>query len=162
MDAEHPDYQFDTVEVNQGAFEVRKDGVPLSLEPKSIRLLIYLIANRDRAVPKEELFAAVWTGTAVTDNALTRVIAQLRRELGDDARQPRYIQTVPTLGYRFIAPVTVATSTEPAAIPEAASLIPVRRYWMAYAAIFFFAVLAAFITFYSRATAAWPARVQTF
>ena len=46
---------------------------------------------------------AVWKDTAVTDNALTRIVAQIRRELSDDAREPRFIQTFPTLGYRFIA-----------------------------------------------------------
>jgi Tol biopolymer transport system component/DNA-binding winged helix-turn-helix (wHTH) protein len=104
-------YQFDDLVVTPSAFEVRKAGNILPLEPKSIRVLLYLIENRTRAVGKEELLQAVWTDIAVTDNALTRVIAQLRRELGDDARNPRYIQTIPTLGYRFIAdlkPVAVA------------------------------------------------------
>ena len=95
-------YQFDDIEVRPRSFEVAKAGNVLPLEPKSIRVLLLLIENRDRAVSKEEIFRAVWPDTAVTDNALTRVIAQLRRELGDDARQPRYIQTIPTLGYRFI------------------------------------------------------------
>src|SRR5207244_2977442 len=73
----------------------------------------------DRAVSKEDLIGAVWEGAAVTDNALTRIVAQLRRELGDDARQAHYIQTVPTLGYRFIADVKViASPTEPPGRPR--------------------------------------------
>ena len=151
MGADLVDYQFDGIEVHRRTFEVWKAGAPLSLEPKSIRLLLYLIANRDRTVSKEELFGAVWTGTAVTDNALTRVIAQLRRELGDDARQPRYIQTVPTLGYRFIAQL------EAAAAPSAAK----RRYVYAAAAIFVFCGAATWIALQSRATAAWPMEVRT-
>ena len=98
-------YQFDTVEVRPRAFQVLRDGTPIALEPKAVRVLLHLIENRGRAVSKDELLSAVWGDAAVTDNALTRVIAQLRRELGDDARQARYIQTVPTLGYRFIAEV---------------------------------------------------------
>ena len=105
MDSHPLNYQFDDVEVRPGSFEVVKAGSALALEPKSIRVLLHLLENRDRTVTKEELFQAVWRETAVTDNALTRVIAQLRRELGDDARQPRYIQTVPTLGYRFVSDV---------------------------------------------------------
>src|SRR3954447_11907200 len=136
METEQPDYQFDTVEVSARTFKVRKDGAALSLEPKSIRLLLHLIANRDRAVSKEELFNAIWTNTAVTDNALTRVIAQLRRELGDDARQPRYIQTVPTLGYRFIAPLTIVVPP-PVTVPVV-SAVPARRYGIAFAAILVF------------------------
>ncbi|HTM50552.1 MAG TPA: winged helix-turn-helix domain-containing protein [Bryobacteraceae bacterium] len=109
MAAEATCYQFDNVEVQPAAFAVLKDGRALSLEPKAVRALLHLIENRDRAVSKEELIDAVWEGAAVTDNALTRIVAQLRRELGDDARQARYIQTLPTLGYRFIAPLRQAS-----------------------------------------------------
>ena len=79
-------YKFDDVTVEPDAFRVEKSGRVLALEPKSIRLLLYLIEHRSRAVGKEELFREVWGDVAVTDNALTRVVAQLRRELGDDAK----------------------------------------------------------------------------
>ena len=103
MEVETVRYQFDAIEVQPAAFAVIKDGKALDLEPKAVRVLLYLIENRSRAVAKDELIERVWEGAAVTDNALTRIVAQLRRELGDDARQARYIQTLPTLGYRFIA-----------------------------------------------------------
>jgi Tol biopolymer transport system component/DNA-binding winged helix-turn-helix (wHTH) protein len=96
-------YEFGDVTVRPGDFQVSRGGLPLSLEPKSFRVLVHLIENRGRTVSKDDLIQAVWNGTFVTDNALTRVIAQLRRELGDDAKQPRYIETVPTIGYRFVA-----------------------------------------------------------
>jgi eukaryotic-like serine/threonine-protein kinase len=99
-------YRFDDVMVRPDAFRVEKSGRVLALEPKSIRLLLYLIEHRCQAVGKEELLREVWGDVAVTDNALTRVVAQLRRELGDDAKVARYIETIPTLGYRFIAEVT--------------------------------------------------------
>ncbi len=115
MEAEPLRYQFDTVEVQPAAFAVLRDGKAVDLEPKAIRVLLYLIEHRDRAVGKDELIEAVWEGTAVTDNALTRIVAQIRRELGDDARQARYIQTLPTTGYRFIAGVRlVRTEGAPA------------------------------------------------
>lgn len=107
MEAEVVRYQFDTVEVLPAAFTVLRDGRTAVLEPKAIRVLLYLIEHRDRAVSKAELIDAVWAGTAVTDNALTRIVAQIRRQLGDDAHQPRYIQTVPTIGYRFVADIKV-------------------------------------------------------
>src|SRR5581483_1754304 len=113
MTAEITNYQFDTVEVRPAACEVLRDGKLVSLEPKAFRVLLYLIENRDRAVAKDELIRAVWQAAAVTDNALTRIIAQLRRELGDDARQARYIQTLPTLGYRFVAELKVLPATTP-------------------------------------------------
>jgi Tol biopolymer transport system component/DNA-binding winged helix-turn-helix (wHTH) protein len=116
MTAEQTDYQFDTVVLRPRAFQVLRDGKPLPLEPKSIRVLVYLVEHRDRAVGKDELLSAVWQDTAVTDNALTRVVAQLRRELGDDARQPRYIQTIPTFGYRFLAEVRPSEKVSPPAV----------------------------------------------
>jgi len=110
-------YQFDHVEVRPATCEVLRDGSTVSLEPKAFRVLLYLIENRDRAVAKEELIGAVWDGAAVTDNALTRIVAQLRRELRDDARQARYIQTLPTLGYRFVGELRVTCPPPRAAAP---------------------------------------------
>ncbi|MGP8244425.1 MAG: winged helix-turn-helix domain-containing protein [Bryobacteraceae bacterium] len=86
--------------------------------------------NRSRAIGKEELLSNVWEDVAVTDNALARVVAQLRKALGDDAKIARYIETVPTIGYRFVAEVVElppsvpsGTSTaEPAAAPRPESL----------------------------------------
>ncbi len=111
---------------------VTKAGAALDLEPKAFRVLVYLVENRLRTVTKEELFQAVWGETFVTDNALTRVIAQLRKELQDSARAPRYIETMPTLGYRFIAPVDEVREPEgapgaPPARPHSSKV----RYWMA-------------------------------
>src|SRR5215510_8828696 len=96
-------WTFDAVTIDPAAFRVVVNGVPQSLEPKSFRLLQFLIEHRDRVVSKEEIFQAVWPGTFVTDNALTRAIAQVRKAIGDDPKQPRYIETVPTIGYRFLA-----------------------------------------------------------
>jgi len=109
-----PIYRFDDVTVDAGAHEVRKAGREVQLEPKSFRVLVYLIENRGRAVSKEELIQALWGESFVTDNALTRVIAQIRKALGDDARLARYIETVPTVGYRFVAQVTSGDATVPA------------------------------------------------
>ncbi len=111
-------FQFDTIEVSPHDFAVRRDGERLDLEPKAIRVLIHLLRNRDRVVTKEELVGAVWEGATITDNAVTRVVAQLRRELGDDSRSPRYIETVPTLGYRFVAAAREVDGGPPAAPPE--------------------------------------------
>lgn len=103
-------FRFDDVVVRPDVFSVEKSGRAVALEPKSIRLLIYLIENRPRAISKEELFDKIWQDSAVTDNALTRVVAQLRKAIGDDAKVARYIETVPTLGYRFIAEISDAES----------------------------------------------------
>ncbi|HMV83834.1 MAG TPA: winged helix-turn-helix domain-containing protein, partial [Blastocatellia bacterium] len=98
-------YQFDDVRVDPQGFKVWRAGQPLPLEPKALAVLVFLLSNRDRLVEKQELLDEVWKDTFVTPNALTRVIAQLRKTLGDDAKEARYIETVPTRGYRFIADV---------------------------------------------------------
>src|ERR1700722_3212616 len=100
-------YRFDQFEVDDREFRLTDDGTPVQLEPKVLRLLVYLIENRNRLVRKQELLDAVWADAIVTENALTRAIGLLRKALNEDSRVPRYIETVPTAGYRFIANVTV-------------------------------------------------------
>jgi Tol biopolymer transport system component/DNA-binding winged helix-turn-helix (wHTH) protein len=97
-----------------GDFEVREseflliNGVDsVAVEPKAFRVLLFLLRNAGRVVGKDEIMTAVWDETAVSDNSLTRSIATLRRLLGDDSREPRYIATVQTIGYRFLCPVDV-------------------------------------------------------
>jgi Tol biopolymer transport system component/DNA-binding winged helix-turn-helix (wHTH) protein len=126
MKSEVSCFQFDGFEVSTRTFQVTRGGERLELEPKAIRLLVYLLENRDRVVSKEELVSAVWGGVAITDNAITRVVAQLRRELGDDSKAPRFIETLPTLGYRFVAGVTTV-GTEPVAASAAKAALPVGR-----------------------------------
>lgn len=96
-------FLFDDIRVEPGTFRVFKAGETIQLEPKTFRLLIFLIANQGRLVEKEELLDTVWDGAHVTENALTREIAKLRKTLGDDSKSPKYVQTVHTRGYRFIA-----------------------------------------------------------
>ena len=100
-------YRFDEFEVDDREFCLSKGGVPLQVEPKVLRLLLYLIENRNRLVRKQELLDKVWQDSMVTENALTRVIGLLRKALNDDSRVPRFIETVPTAGYRFVADVTM-------------------------------------------------------
>ncbi|WP_433984174.1 winged helix-turn-helix domain-containing protein [Tunturiibacter empetritectus] len=72
------------------------------VEPKAFRLLLFFLHNPGRLITKDELLNAVWSEAAVTDNSLTRSVAVLRRVLGDDPAAPRFIVTVPTVGYRFL------------------------------------------------------------
>lgn len=101
-------FRFEGIEVDARKLEVTREGSSVELEPKAIRVLLYLIENRDRVVSKDELFEKVWAGVEVTDNALTRVVGQIRKGLGDDARQARYIETIPTVGYRFVGELNEA------------------------------------------------------
>ena len=91
-----------------GSFAFPTPERPYSSSPKVLRLLLCLIENRNRLVRKQELLDKVWPDATVTENALTRAIGLLRKSLNDDTHVPKFIETVPTAGYRFIASVTVA------------------------------------------------------
>src|SRR5262245_38673439 len=98
-------HAFSDVVVDPQRYTVTRGGRPLALEPKAFDLLLLLVESQGRLVSKQEILDRVWGGTAVTDNSLTRIVAQLRKALGDDAREAKYIETVPTRGYRWLAAV---------------------------------------------------------
>jgi len=100
-------YRFESVTARLWAGERE-----LKLTPKAAAVLGYLIERAGQPVPKQELFASVWRGTVVSDDALVTCIQELRKALGDDARSPRYIETRHRLGYRFVAQLSPATSAE--------------------------------------------------
>src|SRR5437870_10602849 len=78
---------------------------PLPLAPKVFDTLLILLDSRGRIVEKEELMKRLWPDSFVEESNLTFNIQQLRKALGDSARQPRFIETVARRGYRFIAEV---------------------------------------------------------
>jgi DNA-binding winged helix-turn-helix (wHTH) protein/Tfp pilus assembly protein PilF len=92
----------------RGADEVR-------LEPRVMDVLVHLAARADGPVSKDELMATVWKDRYVTDDVLTVAIYALRKALGDEARKPRYIETVSRRGYRLIAPLQPISLTPAAA-----------------------------------------------
>jgi DNA-binding winged helix-turn-helix (wHTH) protein len=124
-------YRFDDFTLEPAAMRLSRGGEELALEPKSFRLLQFLIEHRDRVLGKEEIFRVVWQETAVSDNALTRAIAQIRKALDDDPKHPRYIDTVPTVGYRFIGVLTAAEPPPVTPFARKSSKTPV---WVAIAA----------------------------
>lgn len=75
------------------------------LEPKVMQVLVCLAEHPGDVVEKERLIRTVWPDTFVTDDVLTKCISELRRIFEDNPREPRFIQTIPKVGYRFIAPV---------------------------------------------------------
>jgi Tol biopolymer transport system component/DNA-binding winged helix-turn-helix (wHTH) protein len=83
-----------------------RDDIERHVEPKVMRVLLTLAQRQSHVFSKEELIAAVWPDTFVSDDALTRCVSILRRITEDDPHSPRFIQTVPKRGYRLIAPVT--------------------------------------------------------
>jgi DNA-binding winged helix-turn-helix (wHTH) protein/Tol biopolymer transport system component len=98
-------FRFADIEAHEREFSLVRSGETIAVEPKAFRVLLILLRNPQKLIPKEELLNAVWSDAAVTENSLTRAIALLRKVLGDDAREPRFIETVATVGYRWICPV---------------------------------------------------------
>jgi DNA-binding winged helix-turn-helix (wHTH) protein/lipoprotein NlpI len=101
-------YRFADVVVDCARFAVLKNGQAIKITPRAFEVLLYLIRQRGRVVGKQELFEQVWKETYVSDNALTRMIKEIRHVIGDDANAPRYIETLPKRGYRFVEEVQEA------------------------------------------------------
>ena len=113
------------------------------VEPRVMDVLVHLVAREGDVVSKEELAERVWEGRFVSDDVLTVTIYALRKALGDDARQPRYVETIPRRGYRWIGPAqSEVVATESAtARPEASRSRQVA--WRAVAATVVLALFAA-------------------
>ena len=90
-------------ELDLAARVLRRDGEPVALEPRVFDLLAWLIEQRHRAVDKDEIQDAVWTGMIVSETALTRAIMKARRAVGDSADRQAVIRTVHGHGYQFVA-----------------------------------------------------------
>src|ERR671910_3752459 len=103
-------YKFGPFLVDGGAYRLIRGGENVPLSPKIIDLLLFLAARPSVLVSKDELFRALWPDVAVTDNALTQAVSELRQALGDAPGSPKFVQTVARRGYRFIAPVEAVVS----------------------------------------------------
>jgi TolB-like protein/DNA-binding winged helix-turn-helix (wHTH) protein/Flp pilus assembly protein TadD len=98
---------------------IDRDGVPSELEPKLMDLLHCLIESAGDVVSKEDLLDRVWRVEHVSDGTVSHAVAELRRALGDDARHPRYIETIRKRGYRLVADVEAqAASTRTAVVTK--------------------------------------------
>lgn len=102
---------------------LERGGAPARLSGRYFDALALLVRENGKLVTKERFLDEVWRGMPVTDEALTQCIRTLRKQLGDDASRPRFIETAPKQGYRFIAPVERCdeSSGELAAAPGAPS-----------------------------------------
>ncbi len=117
-------YQFGPFEVHVPSGELRKDGRPVRLQHQPFRLLVVLLENSGQVVTREDLQARLWDGNTFVDfDASLRVaVRKLREVLGDDADDPRYIETVPKRGYRFLGPA-VQTSASSVDKPQLQALV---------------------------------------
>ena len=102
-------YRFGAFELDPGLYILRRDGSDLDIQPKVLDLLLYLVARRDRVVPKEEILEALWRGVSATDDVLSRAIHAARQAVGDDGEQQSVIQTLRRRGFRFVAAIESVT-----------------------------------------------------
>jgi DNA-binding winged helix-turn-helix (wHTH) protein len=99
-----PRYRFSDFIVSPRRRVVVRNGRELPLIPRYFDLLLFLIQRRNEAVHRRDIFDRVWSDVIVSDSALSQAIRTLRRTLGDDSREPRFIRTVSRHGYRFVFP----------------------------------------------------------
>lgn len=105
-------YRFGGFHLDVRDRRLARDDKVIRLEPKSFDVLCCLLANAGHLVSKQDLVDEVWARAFVSDNSLTRCIHQVRAALEDDADRPRFIETIPGSGYRFIADVDVSTDPD--------------------------------------------------
>ena len=111
------------------AYELRRSGQALKLEPTPFQILVLLLEQRGDLVSRQQIVERVW-GKGVfldTDNSINGAIRKIRQALNDDPENPRFIQTVTGKGYRFVAPVEENKPQPPAAPPTLAVMQPAQR-----------------------------------
>jgi transcriptional activator of cad operon len=151
--------------VNPASGQISRNGESARLEERAMRLLVCLAEHAGEVVSIDDLLSHVWSEVSVTPDSVYQAVASLRRQLGDDPKQPTYIATVPRLGYRMIATVTTESAADSlSAIPARPPSLARRFRWVAFPALCL-AVLALALLFRGRlaqrstaAAAAYPER----
>jgi eukaryotic-like serine/threonine-protein kinase len=124
--------RFGTFEADPAAGELRKGGRPINLQDQPFRLLMFLLEHPGEAVTRAELRERIWGDVHVDfEEGLNTAVRKLRDALGDSATNPRYVETLPRRGYRFIAPTEVVGDTGQAPVDEPKWPVPVKWFWLA-------------------------------
>src|SRR5881394_2017770 len=131
--------RFGLFEADLQTGELRKNGVKVPLQGQPFQVCAILLSRSGELVSREELRQQVWPEDTFVDfdHALNTAITKIRLALGDQADNPRFVETLPRRGYRFIAPVDKPTAPEPAAIPPQGTAEGLRPtgLWIAGAAL---------------------------
>lgn len=123
-------YAFGPFSLDRGEHLLLRDGQPIRLTPKAFELLCRLVENRGRILTKDELLQQVWPDTVVEETTLSKNIFLLRKALNENGGQT-YIETIPKIGYRFVAEVhaVAASMPEPPQATDAPSSTALVRRW---------------------------------
>ena len=122
--------RFGVFEADLQRRELRKSGVRFKLHDQPFQILILLLERAGEIVTREEIRQKLWPGNTFVefDNGLNVAVTKLRTALGDDAENPRFVETVPRRGYRFVAPISVTSGSAPTAVltenPDAPTVAP--------------------------------------
>src|ERR1700722_16072715 len=100
--------------VDPACGQISRNGENVRVDVRTMRLLLCLAERAGQIVSIDDLLTRVWSGVIVTQNSVYQAVASLRRLLGDDIKQPLYIETVPRLGYRMVAAVRPWADEPPA------------------------------------------------
>ena len=98
-------YRIGSYLIDPKAYEIRREGAPVPVEPQVFELLLLLIANRERALSKDEIIERIWNGRIVSDTTLSSRIKSARKVLGDDGTAQKLIRTIHGRGFRFVGEV---------------------------------------------------------
>jgi len=142
--------RFGVFEVDFRSGEVRKQGRKVRLQDRPFQFLTVLLERPGQTITREELARRLWSEQSPigVDNSLNLAAKKLRQALGDDAESPRFIETLPRRGYRFIGPVEALPTAEvwdiPPAFADAEPIAPrpSRRWWLALPAVIAFGLVA--------------------
>ena len=126
-------YRFGDFDLEADEHRLLRSGTEVPLRPKPFQTLLYLVERHGHLIEKAELLEKLWKDAIVSEGALTRCIKEVRQALGDDAHEPRYLETKARVGFTFIAEVEEISAAAPSATTR-------RRLWMAVAALVLLAV----------------------
>jgi len=109
---------FGPFEIDQRTWALSRDGQPIDLSPRLVEILGHLATHSGVIVTKDEMLERFWPGINISDNTLTRAIADIRKAIGDSATAPKYVQTLARRGYRFVGAPAAPQAPDALKAPE--------------------------------------------
>ena len=104
--------RFRPFQIDPRTWTLSRDGHTVDLSPRLVEILGHLAGHGGAIVTKDELLERFWPGINISDNTLTRAVADIRKALGDSASEPKYVQTLARRGYRFVADSGASSAAE--------------------------------------------------
>ena len=105
--------RFGSFQIDPRTWLLTRDGNPVDLSPRLVEILGYIVGRGGEIVTKDELLERFWPDVNVTENTLTRAIADIRKAIGDDAAAPRFLQTASRRGYKFVGDTATQSASDP-------------------------------------------------